>query len=90
MKSDSHRSNTKAGKHFRHYFLMLFGCFCLTGYTAYSQGINLDSLLAVIKAEKNDSVRFYLAFSGLTESETNPTTWEKRILSLSSARKIMI
>ncbi|HTK83125.1 MAG TPA: hypothetical protein VL633_12630 [Bacteroidota bacterium] len=51
---------------------MLFGCFCLTGYTAYSQGINLDSLLAVIKAEKNDSVRFYLAFSGLTESETNP------------------
>ena len=33
---------------------------------------NLDSLLPKIKAEKNDSARYYLAMSALTISETNP------------------
>jgi tetratricopeptide (TPR) repeat protein len=33
---------------------------------------NLDSLLPKIKAEKNDSARYYLALSALTISETNP------------------
>ena len=33
---------------------------------------NIDSLLPKIKAEKNDSARYYLAMSALTISETNP------------------
>ncbi len=33
---------------------------------------NLDSLLPKIKAEKNDSARYYLAMRALTISETNP------------------
>lgn len=32
----------------------------------------MEDLLPRIAAEKNDSARFYLAFSGLTTSETNP------------------
>ncbi len=32
----------------------------------------MEDLLPKIAAEKNDSARFYLAFSGLTTSETNP------------------
>ncbi|MBK7381788.1 MAG: hypothetical protein IPI81_00400 [Flavobacteriales bacterium] len=33
---------------------------------------SMEELLPRIAAEKNDSARFYLAFSGLTTSETNP------------------
>ncbi len=33
---------------------------------------NIDSVLHQLPLEKNDSARFYLAFSALTESETNP------------------
>jgi tetratricopeptide (TPR) repeat protein len=33
---------------------------------------NIDSLIPKIKAEKNDSARYYLAMSALTISETNP------------------
>ncbi|MBS1942398.1 MAG: hypothetical protein JST38_16135, partial [Bacteroidetes bacterium] len=32
----------------------------------------MEDLLPKIAVEKNDSARFYLAFSGLTTSETNP------------------
>lgn len=32
----------------------------------------MEDLLAKIAAEQNDSARFYIAFSGLTTSETNP------------------
>lgn len=33
---------------------------------------SMEALLPKIAAEKSDSARFYLAFSGLTTSETNP------------------
>ena len=39
---------------------------------ANSQNKSLDSLFQKIAVEKNDSTRFYLAFSALTTSETNP------------------
>lgn len=39
---------------------------------SYSQTPKLDTLFKKLSAEKNDSARFYLAFSALTESETNP------------------
>ena len=38
----------------------------------FSQEPDLDALLPKIAAEKNDSIRYYLAFSALTVSETNP------------------
>jgi tetratricopeptide (TPR) repeat protein len=47
-------------------------CFCLSLHGVYAQTQNLDKLLQQISLEKNDSIRFYLAFSGLTVSETNP------------------
>ena len=39
---------------------------------ANTQNPDMSSLLPKIAKEKNDSSRFYLAFSGLTISETNP------------------
>jgi len=47
-------------------------CVCVSLSNAYSQTPNLDTLFQKLSAEKNDSARFYLAFSALTESETNP------------------
>ena len=45
---------------------------CLIFHHSYSQVPNLDSILQKIPLEKNDSARFYLVFSALTTSETNP------------------
>jgi len=47
-------------------------CFCIGWHTAQAQMPDLDTLLQQIGLEKNDSARFYLAFSGLTVSEINP------------------
>lgn len=44
-------------------------CVLLTG-TLHAQ--RMEDLLPKIAVEKNDRTRFYLAFSGLTTSETNP------------------
>jgi tetratricopeptide (TPR) repeat protein len=44
--------------------------FMLLCATAVAQ--HMEDLLPKIATEKNDSARFYLAFSGLTTSETNP------------------
>ena len=41
-------------------------------HAAAVQAQSMETLLPKIAAEKNDSARFYLAFSGLTTSETNP------------------
>jgi tetratricopeptide (TPR) repeat protein len=49
----------------------LFGL-CCSVLTAYAQNPDMTGLLQKISLEKNDSIRFYLAFSGLTVSETNP------------------
>ena len=59
-------------------------CFCLIllGYKAQTQ--NLNELLRQISLEKNDSARFYLAFSGLTVSETNP------VLDMKNAEIILV
>ncbi len=51
---------------------LLFFLFLLTSYSVTSQVPNIDSILQKIPLEKNDSARFYLVFSALTESETNP------------------
>src|SRR5690242_9617391 len=59
-------------KQFGRSFLLYVIVSCVAGCVSYSQSINLDLLLKQIEVEKNDSARFYLAFSGLTESETNP------------------
>jgi tetratricopeptide (TPR) repeat protein len=72
METNDHHLQKASGKNFRPCFLMYFVFCCLTGFISNAQNINIDSLLKIIAAEKNDSVRFYLAFSGLTESETNP------------------
>lgn len=42
----------------------------LAGPAAHAQ--RMEDILPKLKAERNDSARFYLAFSGLTTSETNP------------------
>lgn len=52
--------------------ILLIIFFSALSYTSFAQLPNLDSLLKVISKEKSDSAKFYLAFSGLTESETNP------------------
>ena len=49
-----------------------------------AQTPNLDKLLQKISLEKNDSSRFYLAFSGLTVSETNP------VLDMGNAEIILV
>ena len=47
------------------------GCFSV--FFSFTQPQpNLDSILKRLPLEKNDSARFYLAFSALTMSETNP------------------
>jgi hypothetical protein len=51
--------------------ILLICLFAIT-INVYSQGPNLDSIMRLIAREKSDSARFYLAFSALTESETNP------------------
>lgn len=56
---------------------ILFGCFNV--FFSFTQPQpNLDSILKRLPLEKNDSARFYLAFSALTTSETNPIEriWE--------------
>ena len=58
-------------KHMKRFSILFLFPFALS-FSCFSQSINLDSLLKIIATEKNDSIRFYLAFSGLTESETNP------------------
>jgi len=47
-------------------------CACAILTISRAQTPNLDSILHQLPLEKNDSARFYLAFSALTESETNP------------------
>jgi len=59
-------------------------CFCLSLPGVYAQTQNLDKLLEQISLEKNDSTRFYLAFSGLTVSETNP------VLDMKNAEIILV
>lgn len=58
--------------------------FLLTSYSVTSQVTNLDSILKKIPLEKNDSARFYLVFSALTESETNPVD------DMGTAEKILV
>ncbi len=52
--------------------LIIFFCTCAIISIAHAQTPNIDSILRQLPLEKNDSARFYLAFSALTESETNP------------------
>ena len=52
--------------------IILLLCFCSCVISLRSQTPDLNKLFEQISKEKNDSARFYLAFSGLTESETNP------------------
>jgi tetratricopeptide (TPR) repeat protein len=59
-------------------------CFYASLHYTYAQTPNLDKLLQKISLEKNDSTRFYLAFSGLTVSETNP------VLDMKNAEIILI
>ena len=47
-------------------------CACAIMNIIQAQTPNIDSILHQLPLEKNDSARFYLAFSALTESETNP------------------
>jgi hypothetical protein len=59
----------KWGKQNKKIFYLIF----LLGFQyAYSQAHNLDTLFQKLSSEKNVSIRFYLGFSVLTESETNP------------------
>ena len=51
---------------------IIFLCACTIMNIVQAQTINIDSILRQLPLEKNDSARFYLAFSALTESETNP------------------
>ena len=51
---------------------ILLLCFYLYVVSANSQSTDLNKLFHQISKEKSDSTRFYLALSGLTESETNP------------------
>jgi tetratricopeptide (TPR) repeat protein len=66
----------------RKIFLLLYVCANLNN--GYSQSPNLDELLQKITLEKNDSVRFYLAASALTISETNP------VLDMKNAEVILV
>ena len=51
---------------------IIFLCACAIMNIIQAQTPNIDSILHQLPLEKNDSARFYLAFSALTESETNP------------------
>jgi len=57
---------------------------CLGLHNGYAQQPDLSNLLRNISLEKNDSARFYLAFSGLTVSETNP------VLDMANAEIILV
>ncbi|MDI6804591.1 MAG: tetratricopeptide repeat protein [Bacteroidota bacterium] len=46
--------------------------FCMSLHSTFAQTPNLETILHKLTGEKNDSIRFYLAFSVLTVSETNP------------------
>jgi len=59
-------------------------CLCLSLNNIYAQKPDLSKLLQKISLEKNDSIRFYLAFSGLTVSETNP------VLDMENAEIILV
>ena len=50
----------------------------------HAQAPGMDKLLQKISLEKNDKSRFYLAFSGLTVSETNP------VLDMKNAEIILV
>ncbi len=50
--------------------LAVLALLSLMGTTLHAQ--RMEDLLPKIAAEKNDSARFYIAFSGLTTSDTNP------------------
>lgn len=63
---------------------LLFFLYILISYSGSSQVPNLDSILKRIPLEKNDSARFYLVFSALTESETNPVD------DMETAEKILV
>ena len=52
--------------------IILLLCFFIGLNQGWSQSSDLNQLLPKLSLEKNDSARFYLAFSGLTISETNP------------------
>ena len=51
--------------------LSLFLCVVLCSVTAV-QAQRMEDLLPQLAKEKSDSARFYIAFSGLTTSDTNP------------------
>ncbi|MFZ1618831.1 MAG: tetratricopeptide repeat protein [Flavobacteriales bacterium] len=57
-----HRSNT----------LTALACVLVLLRSSSASAQSMEELLPKIQAEKSDSARFYLAFSGLTVSETNP------------------
>ena len=52
--------------------IILFFCTYAIISISQAQTPYIDSILRQLPLEKNDSARFYLAFSALTESETNP------------------
>src|SRR4051812_23723849 len=52
--------------------IFCFVCFSFYILSAFAQTSDLDTVFQKLSAEKNDSARFYLGFSVLTESETNP------------------
>jgi tetratricopeptide (TPR) repeat protein len=64
--------------------ILYFFCFCAGLQYTNAQTSNVDKLLQKISLEKNDSSRFYLAFSGLTFSETNP------VLDMKNAEIILV
>lgn len=72
------------------FLLLLLGamhgmCFSQTPKVDFSQPPpDLDSLLPKIRAEKNDSARYYLVLSALTISETNP------VLDMYNSEKIVL
>lgn len=63
-------------------FLLL--CFCAFLHSVSAQSPDINALLQKITLEKSDSVRFYLAASALTISETNP------VLDMKNAEVILV
>jgi tetratricopeptide (TPR) repeat protein len=66
--------------------MVLFFTLCLMvcGTDLDAENPDMTRLLPKIAAEKNDSSRFYLAFSGLTISETNP------VLDMHNAEQLLV
>jgi len=48
----------------------------------------MEEILPKLAQEKNDSARFYLGFSGLTISETNPVLDMHNIITRLKVRKV--